>query len=127
MKRITTALLAAMTLAACGTAPAPAGTTAISAAATQQTPAQIAGQICPIATAVVTTLSSPLAPLTIGEKAAVAEAGPIIATACTLGANIDLSNYRSLTKAVPQLIAAFENSAALSEQARSNLLLLQVI
>lgn len=117
------AIAAAFALVACGTSP----TTSTGNTNTAQTPAQIASQICPIATAVVTTLSSPLAPLTVGEKAAVAAAGPVITTACALGSSIDLKNYQSLLQAVPQLIATFENSNSLSEQAKSNLFLLQVI
>ncbi|HEX7644872.1 MAG TPA: hypothetical protein VF450_26385 [Noviherbaspirillum sp.] len=124
MKNILLAVSAALALVACSTAPTTGGGIAPNLA---QTPAQVAAQICPIASAIVTDLSSPLAPLTLGEKAAIAAAGPVISTACALGTSIDLKNYQNLMQAVPQLIAALESSANLSDQAKSNLFLLQVI
>jgi hypothetical protein len=121
MKKLFAGILAvAAFCSACSTTSTSTGAPAAPA------PAAIAAQICPVALSIVQTLQSPLAPLTVGEKAIVDAAGPTITTACALGQNINLSTAQGLMSAVTQVLATFGNEASLSTQAKSNLFLLQI-
>ncbi len=92
-----------------------------------QTPSEVVSQVCPILTTVSAELASPIILMTPGAKAQADIAAPIIATVCADASKADVLSLQSLQQqAIPALVQLAEASA-ISQTAKDNIVLAQVI
>jgi hypothetical protein len=109
MKKILTLIVVAFAFCLAGCASLPK-------AATAQTPAQVAAQVCPSLQSVVSVLSVPGA-IDASDAANVAKAAPVIASVCYAPAAATAINLKSLqVDAVPVLLKAIQAAPNISSK-----------
>lgn len=85
-----------------------------------QTPAQVASQVCPAATAAITSLQQ-VNGLSVSAQADLAKAAPVVAAVCAAGTTVNALDLKSLSATALPAILSVVNASPLADDVKTRI------